>query len=172
MNPICQDRTIAVRMAHLSRFDSHQPAGVCTRSVLAPASMNHVWYAPVSVCTYQQVGKTFANLSPFFANLMKLADPCQLHVHTNQALTLKLASWQVGNSKNAANLPTGRKPAWMLDSQNCNVGENSPLPTGEVDNPDLSRCVHLWLKSWLLQSSVVRDVDTPHNLVKGGRHHG
>jgi hypothetical protein len=35
----------------------------------------------------------------------------------------------------------------MLGSQNNSVGENSPLPTGEVDTPDLGRRVRLFLES-------------------------
>ncbi|WP_333500975.1 hypothetical protein [Kluyvera genomosp. 2] len=92
--------------------------------------------------THRQVGKISANWNPLFANWIQLADPCQLHSFVNQPLELKLASWQVGN---AANLPTDANPHGYWVSPGFSVGENSPLPTGEVDTPDYGRGVHLVL---------------------------
>lgn len=92
--------------------------------------------------THQQVGKSFSNWNPLFANWIQLADPCQLHSHVNQPLERKLASWQVGN---AANLPTDANPHGYWVCADSSVGENSPLPTGEVDIPDYGRGVHLVL---------------------------
>ena len=90
--------------------------------------------------THHQVGKNSANWNPTFANWIQLADPCQLHSHINQRTRSMLASWQVGN---AANLPTGANPRGYWVCGDSSVGENSPLPTGEVDTPDYGRGVHL-----------------------------
>ena len=160
MNTICQDRTRTSAALSYARIDPHQPANTHNGYPLATAGVDPKAYAGARKSLRKQVGKSFANWTPLFANWIQLADPCQLHSHTNQALSSKLASWQVGKSKTAANLPTGRKPAWMLGSQKISVGENSPLPTGEVDTPDLGRRVRLFLESRL----VVQ--------LKGGRHHG
>ena len=92
--------------------------------------------------THRQVGKNSANCHLLFANWIQLADPCQLHSHVNQPLERKLASWQVGN---AANLPTDENPRDYWVCADSSVGENSPLPPGEVDTPDYGRGVHLVL---------------------------
>lgn len=92
--------------------------------------------------THRQVGKSSANCHPLFANWIQLADPFQLQSHVNQPLERKLASWQVGN---AANLPTDANPRGYWVCGDSSVGENSPLPTGEVDTPDYGRGVHLVL---------------------------
>ena len=147
MNTICQDRTRTSAALSYARIDPHQPANALIGYPLATAGMDPQAYAGARKSLRKQVGKSFANWTPLFANWIQLANPCQLHSYINQALSSKLASWQVGKSKNAANLPTGRKPAWMLGSQNISVGENSPLPTGEVDTPDLGRRVRLFLES-------------------------
>jgi hypothetical protein len=160
MNTICQDRTRTSAALSYARIDPHQFANALNGCPLATAGMGPQEYAGTRMSLRKQVGKSFANWTPLFANWIQLADPCQLHSHINQVLISKLASWQVGKSKSAANLPTGRKPAWMLGSQNNSVGENSPLPTGEVDTPDLGRSVHLVLES------------RPVVQIKGGRHHG
>ena len=160
MNTICQDRTRTSAALSYARIDPHQPANALNGFPLSTAGIDPQEYAGASKSLRKQVGKTFANWTPLFANWIQLANPCQLHSHINQALSSKLASWQVGKPKSAANLPTGRKPAWMLGSQKISVGENSPLPTGEVDTPDLGRRVRLFLESRL----VVQ--------LKGGRHHG
>ena len=147
MNTICQDRTRTSAALSNARIDPHQPANTLNGYPLAAAGMGPQQHAGTRKSLRKQVGKSFANWTPLFANWIQLANPCQLHSHINQALSSKLASWQVGKSKNAANLPTGRKPAWMLGSQKISVGENSPLPTGEVDTPDLGRRVRLFLES-------------------------
>jgi hypothetical protein len=147
MNTICQDRTRKAAALSYARIDLHQSANTLNGCPLATAGMGPQEYAGTRMSLRKQVGKSFANWTPLFANWIQLADPCQLHSLINQPLSSKLASWQVGKSKNAANLPTGRKPAWMLGSQNNSVGENSPLPTGEVDTPDLGRRVRLFLES-------------------------
>lgn len=82
---------------------------------------------------YAQVGKSLANWNPCFANWTMLANTCQLHSHTNQGLSSKLAKLAVGN---AANLPTELSHCFDSISTVCEVGEISPLPTGEVDTPD------------------------------------
>jgi hypothetical protein len=150
MNTICQDRTRNAAALSYARVDPHQSANALNGYPLATAGMGPQEYAGTRKSLRKQVGKSFANWTPLFANWIQLADPCQLHSHINQALSSKLASWQVGKSKSAANLPTGRKPAWMLGFQNNSVGENSPLPTGEVDTPDLGRRVRLFLESRLV----------------------
>ena len=150
MNTICQDRTRKAAALLDARIDPHHCANARNGYPLAAAGMGPQQHAGTRKSLRKQVGKSFANWTPLFANWIQLADPCQLHSHINQALSSKLASWQVGKSKNAANLPTGRKPAWMLGSQNISVGENSPLPTGEVDTPDLGRRVRLFLESRLV----------------------
>jgi hypothetical protein len=160
MNTICQDRTRISAALSYARIDPHQSANALDGYPLATAGMGPKEYAGTRMSFRKQVGKSFANWTPLFANWIQLADPCQLHSHINQALSSKLASWQVGKPKSAANLPTGRKPAWMLGSQNNPVGENSPLPTGEVDTPDLGRSVHLVLESHSLAQ------------IRGGRLHG
>ena len=111
MNTICQDRTRTSAALSYARIDPHQPANTLNGYPLATAGMDPQEYAGASKSLRKQVGKTFANWTPLFANWIQLADPCQLHSHINQPLTLKLAKLAVGN---AANLPTGRKPAWML----------------------------------------------------------
>ena len=145
MNTICQDRTRTSAALSCARIDLHQSANALNGCPLATAGMGPQEYAGTRMNLQKQVGKSFANWTPLFANWIQLADPCQLHSNINQVLSSKLASWQVGKSKSAANLPTGRKPAWMLGSQNNSVGENSPLPTGKVGTPDLGRRVHLVL---------------------------
>ena len=92
--------------------------------------------------THHQVGKSSANWNPSFANWIQLADPCQLHSHINQRTRSMLASWQVGN---AANLPTDANPRGYWVWADSSVGENSPLPTGEVDTPDYGRGAYLVL---------------------------
>jgi Holliday junction resolvasome RuvABC endonuclease subunit len=90
---------------------------------------------------HRQVGKTVANWSPSFANCIQLADPCQLHFHTNQRLTSKLAKLAVGN---AANLPTGANPHSYWVFGDLAVGENSPsyyVGEGTVVPSDLRRMV-------------------------------
>lgn len=160
MNTICQDRTRTTAALSYACIDPHHFANTCNGCPLARAGMGPHEYAGTRMSLQKQVGKSFANWTPLFANWIQLADPCQLHSFVNQALSSKLASWQVGKSKSAANLPTGRKPAWMLGSQKISVGENSPLPTGEVDTPDLGRRVRLFLESRLVVQLM------------GGRHHG
>lgn len=159
MNTICQDRTRKAVALSYARIDPHQSAKAFNGYPLATAGIGPQECAGTRKSLRKQVGKSFANWTPLFANWIQLADPCQLHSFVNQTLSSKLASWQVGKTKNAANLPTGRKPAWMLGSQKNSVGENSPLPTGEVDTPDLGRSVHLVLEF------------RPVVQIKGGRHH-
>ena len=160
MNTICQDRTRNAAALSYARVDPHHFANIRNGYSLARAGMDPQEYAGTRKSLRKQVGKSFANWTLLFVNWIQLAGSCQLKAIINQALRSKLASWQVGKSKNAANLPTGRKPAWMLGSQKISVGENSPLPTGEVDTPDLGRRVRIFLESRL----VIQ--------IKGGRHHG
>ncbi len=108
MNTICQDRTRTSAALLCARIDPYQPANTLNGYPLATAGMDPHEYAGTSKGLRKQVGKSFANWPPPFANWIQLADPCQLNSHINQRLMRKLA---VGN---AANLPTGRKPAWML----------------------------------------------------------
>lgn len=140
MNTICQDRTRTSAALSYARIDPHQSANALIDCPLATAGMGQQEYAGTRMSLRKQVGKSFANWTPLFANWIQLADPCQLHSYINQVLISKLA--------------------WMLGSQNNSVGENSPLPTGEVDTPDLGRSVHLVLES------------RPVVQIKGGRHHG
>ena len=70
-----------------------------------------------------QVGKTIANWNQNFANMRMLANPCQLQIHTNQALSSKLAMLAVGK---VANLPTGANPHGYWVFGDSSVGENSP----------------------------------------------
>jgi hypothetical protein len=79
--------------------------------------------AMTGITTHAQVGKTFANWTPIFANWIQLADLCQLNSHMNQSLSSKLASWQVGN---AANLPTELSACQATDFGSAEVGEISP----------------------------------------------
>ena len=79
--------------------------------------------AMTGITTHAQVGKTFANWTPILANWIQLADLCQLNSHMNQALSSKLASWQVGN---AANLPTELSACHATDFGSAEVGEISP----------------------------------------------
>lgn len=72
---------------------------------------------------HQQVGKTFANWTPNFANWIQLANTCQLHSSTNQRVIYKLATWQVGN---ADNLPTETTDCFYRIIHLFSVGENSP----------------------------------------------
>ena len=129
--------------------------------------------------THCQVGKSSANCHPLFANWIQLADPCQLHSHVNQPLERKLASWQVGN---AANLPTDANPHGYWVCADSSVGENSPLPTGEVDTPDYGRGVHLVLGrrpvgcegGVQVAVGAMRDcpVDAKRAQIQGGPRHG
>jgi hypothetical protein len=98
-------------------------------------------YAGTRKSLRKQVGKTFANWTPLFANWIQLADPCQLHSHINQPLRPKLAKLAVGN---AANLPTGRKPAWMLGFPEKSSWRKLPsyyVGEGPVVPSDLRRSV-------------------------------
>ena len=111
MNTICQDRTRTSAALSYARIDPRHSANALNGYPLATAGVGPQEYAGTRKRLRKQVGKSFANWSPLFANWIQLAGPCQLHSHINQPLTRKLAKLSVGN---AANLPTGRKPAWML----------------------------------------------------------
>ena len=82
---------------------------------------------------HPQVGKTVANWTPIFANWIQSANACQLDVLEKQIVTDQSASWQVGR---VANLPTEATNCFCTLIRPYPVGENSPLPTGEVDTPD------------------------------------
>lgn len=135
MNTICQDRTLTGAALSHACIDPHKPANAINGYPLAVAGLDLQGYARARTNRGKQVGKSFANWTPFFANWIQLADPCQLHSHINQPLTRKLAKLAVGN---AANLPTERKPAWMLDSceklswrklPSYYVGEGTAVPS-------------------------------------------
>ncbi len=79
------------------------------------------------------VGKSFANWTPNFANWAQLADVCQLDCLMNQQLTF---SWQLATEIDSEMLPTDVTPCRHSLFWNSSVGEMSPLPTGEIDNPD------------------------------------
>jgi len=113
MNMICQDRTRKAAALSYARVDPHQSANALNGYPLATAGMGPQEYAGTRKSLRKQVGKSFANWTPLFANWIQLADPCQLHSLINQALSSKLASWQVGRRQI---LPTARKPAWILGS--------------------------------------------------------
>ena len=88
------------------------------------------------------VGKTAANCTHHFANFPQLANHCQLESLANQGAAGITPQSAVGN---AANLPTDENPRDYWVCADSSVGENSPLPTGEVDTPDYGRGVHLVL---------------------------
>ena len=113
MNTICQDRTVTAAALSHACIDPHKPANAITGYPLAVAGPDLQGYAPARTNRGKQVGKSFANWTPFFANWIQLADPCQLHFHINQRLTRKLAKLAVGRWQV---LPTERKPAWILGS--------------------------------------------------------
>lgn len=113
MNTICQDRTLTNAALSYARIDPHQPANAINGYPLAIAGLDLQGHALVRTNRGKQVGKSFANWTPFFANWIQLADPCQLHSHINQRLTRKLAKLAVGRWQV---LPTERKPAWILGS--------------------------------------------------------
>lgn len=88
---------------------------------------------------HAQVGKTVANWNPSFANWIQLANPCQLHFHTNQQLKPKLAMLAVGK---VANLPTEANPHGDWVCGDISVGENSPsyyVGEGTASPSDLRR---------------------------------
>ena len=97
--------------------------------------------------TYQPinnpVGKTVANWNPAFANWIQLAKPCQLK--TQQPCGFS-SSWQLATEIEFANLPTDGKSHGYWLYEELSVGENSPLPTGEVATPDMGRSVNLVLE--------------------------
>ena len=103
MNTICQDRTRKAAALLDARIDPHHCANARNGYPLAAAGMGPQQHAGTRKSLRKQVGKSFANWTPLFANWIQLANPCQLHSHINQALSSKLASWQVGKSKT---LPT------------------------------------------------------------------
>ena len=141
MNTICQDRTRTSAALSYARIDPHQPANTLNGYPLATAGMDPQAYAGARRSLRKQVGKSSANWTPLFANWIQLADPCQLHSHINQPLTRKLAKLAVGN---AANLPTGRKPAWMLGFPEKSSWRKLPsyyVGEGPVVPSDLRRSV-------------------------------
>ncbi len=73
--------------------------------------------------THRQVGKTVANIPPFFGDVGRLANVCHLQTLKNQSITALSAIWQVGN---AANLPTSQNHCRCWVSGRFEVGENSP----------------------------------------------
>ena len=81
MNTICQDRTRTIAALSYARIDPHQPANALIGYPLAMASMGQQKHAGARKSLRKQVGKTFANWTPLFANWIQLADPCQLHSH-------------------------------------------------------------------------------------------
>ena len=111
MNTICQDRGITDNALDFAHSTSKQHTQVIIRSALERIRTAPFDFSSVGMSTQEQVGKNRGVRWQNFANWIQLADPCQLHSHINQPLTPKLAKLAVGN---AANLPTGCKPAWML----------------------------------------------------------
>ena len=73
--------------------------------------------------THRQVGKKVANIPPFFGDVGRLANVCQLQTLKNQPIAALSANWQVGN---AANLPTSPNPHGYRVFGDFEVGENSP----------------------------------------------
>ena len=73
--------------------------------------------------THQQVGKTFANWIPNFANWIQLADICQLEFQDIQPLA---SSWQLAMPTELANLPTAVSHCRHSVFGRIPVGENSP----------------------------------------------
>ena len=92
MNTICQDRTRTSAALSYVRIDPHQPANTLNGYPLATAGIGPQEYAGTRKSLRKQVGKSFANWTPLFANWIQLADPCQLHSYINQPLT-QHAEW-------------------------------------------------------------------------------
>ena len=128
MNPIFQDRDITVRVLHPARMASQEHLHTLTRRVPAMAGNCHHSLAGLGIDTQEQVGKTFANWSPDFANWIQLANPCQLNFLKNQALSVLLEKLEVGSWQK---LPTELSPCFHSLFTPSEVGENCPLPTGE-----------------------------------------
>jgi Holliday junction resolvasome RuvABC endonuclease subunit len=82
--------------------------------------------------TLSEVGKTVANFPPIFANLPKLATPCQLELFQKHGVGELSASWQVGN---AANLPTSPSLCFKDAFPLFPVGENPSPFQGERKTP-------------------------------------
>ena len=88
------------------------------------------------------VGRPVADCARHAANCRQLANPFQLQTLAGQGFAGMQAQLAVGK---AANLPTDANPHGYSVCADSSVGENSPLPTGEVDTPDYGRGVHLIL---------------------------
>jgi hypothetical protein len=73
--------------------------------------------------TQQQVGKMFANITPFLTDVGRLAKVCQLQSPCNQSVAEMLADWHAGNSANLPTTPTRCSYSFLPLIQ---VGENSP----------------------------------------------
>ena len=123
MNPICQDRILTVAPLHLACIALREPASFRKRRVLSKASTAHDWLLITGKNQQEQVGKTFANWNPKFANWIQLAKPCQLNSYINHSVKSLLASWQVGKP---IFLPTEISCCYQTNISTYFVGENSP----------------------------------------------
>lgn len=141
MNTICQDRGITANALALPCMGMLAPAQALMGCALEIVRSSPYEFSITGRSTLAQVGKTFANWTSIFANWIQLAKLCQLHSLKNQRLSnfsfqLAVGSWKL--------LPTDRKPAWMLGFDEKFSWRKLPLPTGEVNTPDLeSGCVPL-----------------------------
>ena len=123
MNTICQDRTRTSAALSYARIDPHQQANALNGYPLATAGIGPQQHAGTRSSLRKQVGKSFANWTPLFANWIQLADRCQLNSITNQRLShfpvqLAVGSWQ--------KLPTEPSPCFYSLSATSEVGEISP----------------------------------------------
>lgn len=136
MNTICQDRDIKAGSFEYAGIDPLGHALALTRRALDQARICQHLCDRAHIGTRQQVGKNTPGSWQTFANWIQLADPCQLDFVLNQQVTSKLARWQEGR---AANLPTELTRCFYSLSTPVPVVGDSPLPTGEVNTPTMSR---------------------------------
>ena len=173
MNMICLDTTRTSAAWPSTRMDPHQFATAHKGDPFARAGMGSQASAGTRISLQNSVGKSFANWMPFVANWTQLAEPCQLKTQYPCGLAV---SWQLATKNELANLPTGRKPAWMLDSYQKSSWRKLPSPYGRGRQPRLkSVCPPLAQILFAQKQRGARDPHTPavsQTLVKGGRHHG
>ena len=173
MNSIYLDRTRTSAALPSTRMDPHQFATALKGDPFARAGMGSQASAGTRISLQNPVGKSVANWTPFFANWIQLAEPCQLKTQYPCGLA---ASWQLATKNELANLPTGRKPAWMLDSYQKSSWRKLPSPYGRGRQPRLkSVCPPLAQILFVSKQPGARDRHipaVPQTLVKGGRHHG
>ena len=136
MNTICQDRGITENALDFAHSTSKHHSQAIIRSDLETLRTTPLDHCSVGTSTQKQVGKNRGVSWQNFANWIQLANGCQLKSLLDQELVefpiqLAVGSWKI--------LPTELSHCFDSIFITSEVGEISPLPTGEVNTPTGSR---------------------------------